>query len=121
MSNYKYPKPTVGQTVWIKPTSSNSRRGKFYLEESKVVKVGKQYFYVEISGYFAPLKFSLDNWVQDNGKYTADWVAYERLQQINDEKEAEQLLSSIVASFRMYNAKFSLDQLRRIKQILDEQ
>lgn len=110
----------VGMTVYLKAVGNNARRNKeVHIVEETVVKVGRKYF--QVGDGHRPWKFLIEDLTQETGGYVADWELYFSRQDILDEEEARKLCSSIQTAFIGYGKpKQSLDQLRRIKAILDE-
>jgi len=111
-------KPKIGQTIWLKPTRNTSRYGDSVIE-AKVLKIGRIYFTVSgISSQENLTVLSLDKWMEKSYSYNY-WKGYESLEEIENEKESNQLNSFIRRHFeRSYYARDSLDALRKISEIL---
>ena len=74
MSNQaKYPKPVVGQAVWVERKERFGTRGK----EETVIKVGRRW--AEISGPHGS-RFDIETWRLDGGKYTSPGNVYPSLE-----------------------------------------
>lgn len=121
-----------GDKVFIKiEEGSNAARRKepFSLEtfdewvkEVEVTSVGRKYITVGKEKY-SQIKFEIENDYREH--YTcggADHKLYVSKQEILDEHESNQLYDGIKSCFSNWvnNDKYSLDQLRRIKAILEE-
>lgn len=111
----------VGQSVYLKAVGNNARwRDGLHISEDVITKVGRKYF--EVGDGRKPLKFHIDDLTQETGGYIADWKLYFSKQDILDEEEFEKLKCDIRMKFDSYGKlNMSLDQLRRIKTIIDEQ
>jgi hypothetical protein len=97
----------VGQTVFL-----NEKQGP---RPAKVVKVGKKYFQIDAPGY-SRLQFFIETLLSNTNYGSPDQVYLNR-QELSDENEVGKLRSEIGhLSFR----KLNLDQLRRIKSIIEE-
>ena len=116
----KVDKSMVGETVYLK-TVGNAARGGVSIKETRIVSVGRKYFEVgEEKGGRFNIKFHLE----DNRQFTdysADWEIYFSRQEIYDEEESEKIESELRMKFGSWGkTDLSLDQLRRIKEIVNE-
>jgi hypothetical protein len=115
---YKYPKPTVGQTVWFVPSGDLKRYGQ-QTGEAIVKEVGSKYFYIQM-GHRNEEQIFLEDW---RTKGYDRGMAYPSEQAIADEEEREQILAEISNLFdirgRQKMKSLTLGQVRRIKQIID--
>ena len=70
MSNQaKYPKPVVGQVVWVEIERNRKPVG----EDATVTKVGRKW--VDVSG-FRGRRFDIETWALDGGKYSSPGCVY---------------------------------------------
>lgn len=69
----KYPKPVVGQKVWLRHSKYYSRDS-VSLIECTVTKVGNKYFEIDGAGY--KTRFFNDSWLQDT-EYTHQYILYQ--------------------------------------------
>lgn len=103
-----------GQTVYVTGEFRASKEP----VEAKIEKVGNKYFTLE--GYYRD-KFFIDTLTQANESNYKKKV-YLTLQEIFDKNETEQLESKLYSKFRVYSGfGLSLDQLRRIVSIINEE
>lgn len=107
----------VGTKLYLKPVNNMARYGKVEIKEVEVTKVGRKYF--EVDG-FSRTKFAIEGLKQFT-KYSPDWEVYFSKQDILDETEHENLTGEIKSVFKPYGKiDLTLDQLRRIKEIITE-
>lgn len=104
-------KPTVGQKVWLKPIGNAARYNKD-MRESEITKVGIKY----IECNFGKFDFSGRH---NNGEHSSNYVLFFDEQSAKDNIEHESLDATVRAFFYSYNHKLTLEQLRQIKQIID--
>ena len=115
----KLRKPVVGEAlfaVWV-----NSRGLEKECKEVVVTKVGRKYFYV--SDLVWEPKFHIETWRENDNFGIGTWKLYETKQAYLDEVEADRIYQTIKSNcFGSWNnkIKLSLDQLRRIQQIINE-
>lgn len=113
-------KVTVGQELWAVPAGNNRIKEK-YLRVT-VAKVGRKYF--EVSGLppYRDTKFYVED-MREYSDYSPNWYLHLSEQAILDEREIEETRIMLEKSFS-WNAciknRLTLDQLRRIKAILEE-
>jgi hypothetical protein len=119
-----------GQEVWVK-VIDGSNVARFYYKSSniedrilqgEVTKVGRKYITVKF-GRYKEEQFNIED--EYRNKYTAggaDYQLYLTKQDILDEVEVETIHSEIRSAFGDYrnNGKFTLEQLRRIRDIINE-
>lgn len=101
----------VGQVVYLK----KSRIRQSQVIEAKITSVGRKYFTVE-QGFFKTRLF-IDGMCEVNCS-GLPWNAYLSMKEVEEEDERKSL-----GSFLCYTAEYSrlsLDQMRRIKAILEE-
>ncbi|MEG2289552.1 MAG: hypothetical protein RSC24_06255 [Clostridium sp.] len=88
--------------------------------EGEVISAGRKYITVKFG--LKEEKFVVDDDYRQ--KWTcggADYKLYQSIQEVYEEREIEELNMIIKGKFNMFgNPNYSLDQLRRIKAILDE-
>jgi len=107
----------VGQKVYLEPIGDQSRISSEILE-CEVLKVGRKFIYINAGR--REMKFHTDT-LRQVTRYSPDWQIRFSLQEIEDEKEFNNLHSQLESAFRYGSRdKFTLDQLRQIKRIIDE-
>jgi hypothetical protein len=114
----------VGQIIYLKPIC-NAARYSNEIEEVKITKLGNKYFEVCSVGTeynkFAIDRFLKDTLQQDGKGYSPDWIGYLTKQEIEDERVYNNLGDLIRKTFDHWHThKLSLDQLRRIRDIIEE-
>lgn len=109
---------SVGQTVYIEPTGNAARYGKDIIE-TKISKIGKKY--IETEKFGEMYKFNISDGKQkDTGYgYGYDYILYLSRSEVENKQEKGSLLSYF-ACCNWYRLNLTLDQLRRIKAIIDE-
>ena len=113
----KREKPVVGQTVYMREKGYNSKPG---LKELGVVKVGRKYFYTGCiigGGWCREEAWHIDTW-REKTDCTSRCTLYASVQEFDDVKEMRNMRYDMERTgvFRVC----TLDQLRRIKAIIDE-
>jgi hypothetical protein len=116
-------KVAVDQILYRLPVNNAARYGTTVeLEEVVVEKVGKKYFTVRRTGErsWGRTTHHLDNW-REKSDYSPDYVLYASRQEYDDEHESGEICQFIYRSFeyRMNRLDVSIDDLRRIKAILE--
>lgn len=108
----------VGQTVYIRPAGNAARSNKNIIE-TKISKIGKKY--IETEHFGDRNKFNIsDGKEKDTGYgHGYDYILYLTRQEIEDEKEEGALLSHFNCC-NWYRFNLTLDQLRRVKAIIEE-
>jgi len=108
----------VGQKVYLKPTIYN--RG-IRQQEYEIKSIGRKYIHVwQNKREYSVIKFDKVT-LKQQGNSSFDWELYLSLQDIEDDKELNSLHLAIENTFRYGSRdKFTLDQLRHIKRIIDE-
>lgn len=114
----------VGNKVYLKPIYNNARYIEDilnHIKEYEIKKVGRKYFEVwKDNQEWTTLKFHIEDNRQAT-KYSPDWELYFSKQEIIDEIEHLKLANEIRDSLGKWGmTELSLDQLRRIKTIIDE-
>jgi hypothetical protein len=105
-------KVKVGQIIFVR----NSTRSSTCIKEVMVTKVGSIYFTISESKE----KFYIDNLKQYTSDNYPPWLKiYLSMDEFNDEKEGE-IINFKLKNFFGYRCSLNLDQLRRIKKIVDE-
>lgn len=109
---------SVGQTVYIEPVGNAARNGKDIIE-TKISKIGTKY--IETEHFGDRTKFNIcDGKEKDTGYgYGYDYILHLTKQEIEDEWEERELMGKFQYG-RWTDFHLSLDQLRRIKAIIDE-
>lgn len=106
----------VGDIVWVQPVEP---RQNIPYYEAKVIKVGNKYFEVEQT-YGRQVKYELET-LRESGDTNYRNIVYLSEQDILDEKEFNSLSKIIRDKIDRYGKlPFTLDQLRRINNILNE-
>lgn len=107
----------VGQDIWYR-VYGRRMGGDGLLHKSTVSKVGKKYF--EIADLYGE-RFFIDSLTNDGKGYSSSCQAYLSEQDRLDEVEVASLSQFLRNKVGQYGlAPFSLDQLRRIKAIIEE-
>ncbi|PYY28307.1 beta barrel domain-containing protein [Paenibacillus illinoisensis] len=112
-----------GDIVFLKAVGNNARyRNDTYVEEYVVGSIGRKYFDVYKDGNKSrTIKFRLSG-LRQHTDYSPDWKLYFSMQEILDEEESERLSGKLREIFNSYGKiNLTLDQLRRISQIVNEQ
>jgi len=116
----------VGDKVYLLPSGNATRYIKDSLAnhiiETEIVSIGRKYVTINYGG---KIKFELDNkhsgGYAEHTNYCCDYYMYESKQEILDMLELKDLRKKIESCFSSYSRKeFSLDQLRRIMEIVGE-
>lgn len=112
----------LGQKVYLKPGTNTGRYDKS-IKEGVISKVGRKYYEVVLDGNLGDThKYLISDSTQVTD-YCADYYVYDSLKAIEDEEEIDKLCWGIGQAFStMASAKdkYSLEQLRRIDNILKE-
>ena len=117
-----------GQTVYLWATGRTSASKDESIVEAVLQKIGTRYLTVGI-GKYCKYKFDKKT-LREATRYSPDYYLYFDRQQIEDERESQQLMSEIHEIIKDnhhahrnhlgYRKNLNLDQLRRIKAILTE-
>lgn len=119
----------VGQTVWVELTGNASRgkRGDELIEEWEIVTLEKKYIHAQKKGRNYPIKFEKMEYGNspkfvEKTNYCVDYILYASKIELEEKLEYRSLYSDISRAFGTYgNKRISLEQLRKIKAILEEQ
>lgn len=119
-------KYTVGQRIYLKRVGNNARHRKpeDLIVGATITKVGRAYVYAEPDWMpYASVKLHMDDLTHHNGDYTPEWRGYESREAIEDEAEAWRIANELSAkfSFGLAARVLTLDQLRRVKAITEEE
>lgn len=108
----------IGQTVYIEPVGNAARNGKDIIE-TKISKIGTKY--IETEKFCDRHKFNISDGKQkDTGYgYGYDYILYLSRSEVENKQEKGSLLSYFNLC-DWYHLNLTLDQLRRIKAIIDE-
>ena len=108
----------IGQTVYIEPVGNAARYGTDIIE-TKISKIGKKY--IETEKFGEMYKFNISDGKQkDTGYgYGYDYILYLSRSEVENKQEKGSLLSYFNLC-NWYHQNLTLDQLRRIKVIVDE-
>ena len=109
-------KPKVGETLFIVDVGNRARNGGKQ-RECTVTKVGRKYFYVEISNYWK-VPFHIETWWEKT-EYTADFAVYESKEEWEAEKKFRECLNKLRQYFSPYTINITPDQVKQIIKILD--
>lgn len=115
----------IGQKVFIRRVqyvvrgiNQNER-----IEEWEISRIGRKYIYAKKENSSIEVAFyeSKGKWLEKTD-YGISYVLYKSKQEIQDEMEREILIRNISSFFQNYFLKeeLSLEQLRKIKEIIDE-
>ncbi|MEG1310498.1 MAG: hypothetical protein RR942_06455 [Romboutsia sp.] len=113
--------------VAIMPRSNAARHVNMSLEninnwtcECEVISVGRKYIEVKY-GNNSTMQFDMTNNYWEKSIYSPDYVLYENLEEIVEKEKREDLHYKIKRAFEGYREiKYTLDQLIRINNILEE-
>lgn len=108
----------VGQEIWLRYNGIDRRVDRLP-EKHTITKVGNKYFY--INQYGRERKFEI-NTLMEITETNYGRKAYLSLEEINLEDERNLIIKHLRDIFGIYGItnKYSIDQLRRIKEILSE-
>lgn len=115
----------VGQELYIIPVGNLVRPYGKNVRKGVVTKVGRKYLYVEIEGVYCGedgARFNKKT-LRSESEYNSPWLAFRSMQEIEDREEVSQLHDE----FRQFfgwggkSRELTLEQLRRIKAIIDEE
>lgn len=113
-------KPKVGQILYSLNVENAARGREQVLTPVKVVKVGRKYFTCKENGSPWKTQYHIDGW-REKTDYPPNSKLYRNPQEWEDEKQSDTLLNGIRIAFRLWSGKkYTLDQLRRIKEIMEE-
>lgn len=109
---------TIGQTIYWVSSKYIDRERVTKIKESKIATIGHKFFTLEDSRS----KFSILEMRRYDSQFNQnEYRVYTSIQEIEDEREKGELIGFLHTMFSGNNrSKLSLDQLRRIKQIIDE-
>lgn len=111
-----------GQTVYLKAVGNNARdREDIYYAEAEITKVGRKY--IAVKHNWSEYQFEINNSYREKTIYSPSWELYFSVQDIYDEEERVKLFRELNLEFNYIGGSAkdcSLDQLKRIKSILDE-
>lgn len=120
----RFKKPEVGQLVFVRDAGerlpSSKVRGVYPM---RVKKVGWKYFTLEhkYSHIIDGDRFHLDTWKHDNNGIFESLICYPKVEHHMDEIAYRELYFSISEAFDYTETrKYTLDQLRRIADIIKE-
>ena len=116
----------VGNKCYLKAQGNEERRHKGksfeeWIREGEIVKIGRKYFTVKCGVW--ERKYSIEDFTEVTD-YCSDWAFYFSKQDILDEMEVEKLEFSIKNRFSGFGknpSKLTLEQLRRINDIIKEE
>lgn len=106
----------VGQKVYIEPIR-NARRRSAEIIQTEVTKVGTKY--VEV---LEPrqVKFNISDGMEKKDIYASDYILHLSREEIELKREQSDL-QTYLARYCWYQSTLSLDQLKRIKAIIEEE
>lgn len=115
----------VGDTVYILDYRYRSDISEAIVEKALVTKVGRKYVSAKPNKY---LHFDIEYKFHDNlnkvyylaSNDTMENKLFRSIQDLNDWKESEALYKEVRSFFGCFYTNLTLDQLRRIKDIIDE-
>ena len=118
-----------GQTVWVELTGNARRhinKKEELIEEWEVISVGRKYVTaMRKNGNDIGVKFQETDGnyggLIEKSEYCVDYVLYPSKEAISDKLEKEDLVDWIKGKFSGYGNKsvYSLEQLRKVKEILE--
>lgn len=107
----------VGQKLWIIVPEYRNQAPPNDPKETVITKIGRKYFEVDAA---RDVRFDIET-LRDTRDANYKYLLYLTLQEILDEREQAQLQDKIGKAFSWMSIKrHSLDQLRRINQIIEE-
>jgi hypothetical protein len=108
----------VGQKVFVRRVGNAARhREKDELISEEIVeKIGRKYFYLKD---FYKCKFCLED-MHDVSEYTSNYYVYLTKQEILDENEQSEITDKIKTYFRKNQSDLSLEDLKKICEIIDK-
>lgn len=109
----------IGDKVWLRPLWGSCVQ-KDEAQEYEIRKIGRKYFEVGKIGEASGKLYKFDIKTLKQASKHPDWLLYLSKQDILDEQEKKTLEMDIREALGYGNTRFSLDQLRRIKAIMDE-
>ena len=105
---------SVGQTVWC--LELDRRSNDVSLKETKITKIGKKYFEIELG---RRCRFFIDSLKHDNSGYPSRYMIYLSKEQYENEVEVNEIYSKLRNIFSGYgNPTIELSKLRQIISIL---
>ena len=113
----------VNESVFLKPIGNQRLHVRRDIEEhileAKIIKIAKKYIFVDPVKRRSPMKFYIDTLIEAND--LPNWKLYINKEDILDEIESENLITEIGYALEYSNRKkMTLDQLKRIKKIIEE-
>jgi len=116
------PKPFVGQKLWSLNVGNSARSGREQVPYPvTVTSVGSKYFRVKREDFNFQVEFFLEDW-REHSEYSPNHALYATEQEWLDKKEASEIKKLLREFFGNYGTlPLSLDALRRIKAICEEQ
>lgn len=117
----------IGHPIWTKKYGNAARylneKKPFedYISEYKITKIGNKYFTAKQTIHSWEKQFEILNGFEKDG-FNGGEQAYLSKQEIYDEDEHQKLLFKLKKSFDWVSSKkFTLDQLKRINEIVEEE
>lgn len=106
----------IGQTVYIEPVCYTTRYGTDIIE-TKISKIERKY--IETEEFGDRHKFNISDGTDENRGYGGyGYLLYLTRQEMDDKNERQELLRNLQRDW--YHLNLTLDQLRRIKAIIEE-
>lgn len=118
MKQYQF---TIGQKVYLTLGINQKREDEVGYAEGVVTKVGRKYVTVKIG--FREYQFDLTDELRQKTDYSQDYYLHETLEALLGEREKRILVAELNSFFsNTYNVKtkLTLEQMRRIKEIVNE-
>lgn len=111
----------VGMTVYLRPMLNAARRTK-EIQECEITKIRNKYFDVQRKDGGLTVTFIVET-LRERTNYSPDWELHFDRQEIVDENEHIAIFRQLFKTVTEFprGDKLTLDQLRRIKVILDEE
>lgn len=115
----------VGNKCYLKAQGNETRRHigrpiEEWVYEAEIIKVGRKYFTVKRD--YWEIKYDISS-LKEVTNYCSDWKFYFSKEEVLEEMEIDKLESDIRSKFSRYGfncSKLSLEQLRRIMDIINE-
>ena len=111
----------VGDTIYCKLVGNEERRvtKEKRIQEWEITKIGRKYLTAKAKNtYSREIQFDINRNFRQNTNCCVDYELYETRQEIEDEIETKELNLWFLNSFHFANSSFSLEKLRKAKEIL---
>jgi hypothetical protein len=108
----------VGQQIYILNIGNMARSRKQELKPAEITKTGRKYFSARIDGGYQDTEFHIDGLLQKT-HYSANYKAYLKASDWEEEKERNEIVTSLRKLFQYGQAEsVSIEDLRAINEIV---